>query len=141
MTPVSQRRFTSPLDPSRTPTRRDIPAVTATRCSSAPLEDTIPTPLLPPPPGPQPARASIADTDVAVPDDWPLELLLQTVPRLRRSRDELAEAPIDHRDCFILGLVDGETSVQGLVDAAGIPHDDVLRALQRLRRLGLIRLS
>jgi hypothetical protein len=112
------------------------------RCSSAPLSDTTPTPLLPPP-GPQPARRYFLDDDVsaAVPVDGALDLLLQTVPRIVRSKEELAEAPIEHRDWYILALLDEQTSVQGLVDIAGMAPHDVLRILRRLRRLGLITLA
>ena len=143
MTPIPHRRFTSPLNPDRIPTRRDLPAVRATTYSSVPLPDTTPTPLLPPPPGPRPARQSIPvdETPVAVPEDLALDLLLRTVPRVVRSKEDLALAPIAHRDWYVLALIDGQTSVQGLVDIAGMPPDDVLRILQRLRRIQLITLS
>lgn len=70
-----------------------------------------------------------------------LKLLLRTVPRVIRSRLELAAAPIDHREGFVLAHIDGETSIQGLIDVAGMPDDDVLSVLQRLRHLGLITLG
>jgi hypothetical protein len=114
----------------------------ATTCSSTPLSDTTPTPLLPPPPGPQPARQTTAgDEPAAVSTDLALDLMLHTVPRLARARDELGKAPLAHRDWYILALIDGQTSVQALVDIAGMEPDDVLRILQRLRRLALITLT
>ena len=166
MTPIPQLRFPTLLDPTLRPTRPDMPAVKSpsgvvprlatcdddvddrdlpydvTFCSSVPLSDTTPTPLLPPPPGPLPARQSIPPEDlpVAVPEDCTLDLLMRTVPRIVRSRDEVAHAPIEHRDWFVLALVDGQTSVQGLVEIAGMEPDDALRVLQRLRRHGLITL-
>ncbi len=165
MTPIPYRRSTSTQDPHRVPTRPDMPAVKSpsgvvprdptrdaalddrdiphdeTGCSRR-LSDTMPTPLLPPP-GPQPARRTISPDDmpVAVPEDCTLDLLLRTVPRVVRSREELADAPIEHRDWYILALLDDETSVQGLVDSAGMEPEAVLRILQRLRRLGLIALT
>ena len=136
MAPVPQRTF---IHPDRRPTRPDLPAAKVTRCSTVSLSDTTPTPLLPPP-GPRPARASIPPDErpIVQPDDLPLDLLLGTVPRVVRSKEELDRAPIEHRDCYVLALLDGRTSVRGLVEIAGMAHDDVLRVLRRLRRLGLI---
>ena len=166
MTPIPYRRSTSQYDLHRRPTRpemsavrspsgvvprdvtrdeshddRDIPRDETRRSGLS--SDSTPTPLLPPPPGPQPARHEIPPDDlpVVVPEDLPLDLLLRSVPRVVRSRDELDDAPIEHRDCYILALLDGETSVKGLVDIAGMEPDDVLRILQRLRRLSLIRMT
>lgn len=139
MTPVPQRRFTGPLDPNRIPTRPEMRAVT-TR-SGTPLSDTTPTPLLPPP-GPQPPRQTILAGNVpAAPEDLALHLMLHSVPRLARPREELGKAPLAHRDWYILALVDGQTSVRALVDIAGVEPDDVLRILQRLRRLTLITMT
>lgn len=59
-------------------------------------------------------------------------------PRLVRSRKELAGAPIDHRDAFVMSLVDGQMSVAMLVDVAGMPEEELVAILTRLRRLGII---
>jgi hypothetical protein len=141
MTPIPRPRFTSK---NQIPTRPDLPAVKmrSTVVPRLPLSDTTPTPLLPPP-GPRPARHSIAPDDVSVPllEDGALGLLLQTLPRVIRSKDDVARAPLEHRDWYVLALLDGQTSVQGIVDISGMEPDDVLRILQRLRRLGLITLT
>jgi CRP-like cAMP-binding protein len=63
------------------------------------------------------------------------------VPRVLRTRGELAQEPLDHREGFVLSLVDGETTVQGLIDVAGIPDGELVVTLQRLRRLGIITLG
>jgi hypothetical protein len=140
MTPIPQQRRTRP---DQTPTRPDLPAMRmhSTIVPRLPPSETTPTPLLPPP-GPQPARRSISPDDVLVPlpEDGALGLLLETVPRIIRSKDELSRAPIEHRDWYVLALLDGQTSVQGIVDISGMDPDDVLRILQRLRRLALITL-
>lgn len=60
------------------------------------------------------------------------------VPRIVRTKDEIAEAPIDHRAGFLLAHIDGVTDVQGLVDIAGMPESDVHEILDRLRRLGIV---
>lgn len=59
-------------------------------------------------------------------------------PKLVRSRKELAGAPIDHRDAFVMSLVDGQMTVQTLVDVAGMPEQELVAILTRLRRLGII---
>ena len=70
-----------------------------------------------------------------------VELLRRTVPRVVRSSGELAQAPLDHREGFVLSLVDGQTTVQALIDVAGMPDGELIAVLQRLRRLGIITLG
>lgn len=70
-----------------------------------------------------------------------VELLRRTVPRTVRSRAEVAQAPLDHREGFILSFIDGHTTVQAIIDVAGIPDGEVIVVLQRLRRLGIITLG
>jgi hypothetical protein len=62
----------------------------------------------------------------------------RAVPKIVRTKEEIAAAPIDHRAGFLLAHVDGVTSVQGLVDVAGMPEADVHAILERLRRLGIV---
>ncbi len=61
-------------------------------------------------------------------------------PTLLKSRDELAGAPIDSRDAFVLSLVDGKMSISAIVDMAGMPPGDVAAILDRLARLGILSL-
>jgi len=60
------------------------------------------------------------------------------VPKIIRTNGEIAEAPIDHRAGFLLAHIDGVTTVQGLVDIAGMPENEVHEILDRLRRLGIV---
>jgi hypothetical protein len=62
----------------------------------------------------------------------------RSVPRLLKSKAEIAAAPIDHRAGFLLAHIDGTTSVQGLVDIAGMAENEVHEILERLRRLGIV---
>ena len=62
----------------------------------------------------------------------------RVVPRLLKSKAEIAAAPIDHRAGFLLAHVDGVTSVAGLVDICGMPQEEVELILERLRRLGIV---
>lgn len=61
--------------------------------------------------------------------------------KLLRARNELATAPINHREGFLLAHVDGATSVQGLIDVSGMPESEVFDILERLKRLGIVGLS
>lgn len=61
-------------------------------------------------------------------------------PRMLKTRGELASAPIDHRDAFVLSLIDGRTSTQGLVDLAAMPDGEVVAILDRLAKLGIVSL-
>lgn len=60
------------------------------------------------------------------------------VPKIVRTKAEIAEAPIDHRAGFLLAHIDGVTSVQGLVDVAAMPENEVHEIIERLRRLGIV---
>jgi hypothetical protein len=62
------------------------------------------------------------------------------IPRTVRTKAEIAAAPIDHRAGFLLAHVDGVTSVQGLVDIAAMPENEVHAILERLLRLGIVAL-
>jgi hypothetical protein len=64
----------------------------------------------------------------------------RVVPKLVKTRAEIAAAPIDHRAGFLIAHIDGVTTVQGLVDIAGMPEEEVLEILERLRRLGIVAL-
>lgn len=60
------------------------------------------------------------------------------VPKILKSKAELAAAPIDHRAGFLLAHIDGVTSVAGLVDITGMSEEEVDQILERLRRLGIV---
>jgi hypothetical protein len=68
-------------------------------------------------------------------------LVRTSAPKVLKTRRELAQAPLDHRDAFILSLIDSKTSVQGLVDLSGMPHEETVAILERLARLSIISLS
>lgn len=61
-------------------------------------------------------------------------------PRMLKERKALAGAPIDHRDAFVLSLIDGRITVATLVDVAGMPEPELRTILARLARLGIIAL-
>ena len=62
----------------------------------------------------------------------------RVVPKLLKSKAEIAAAPIDHRAGFLLAHIDGVTTVAGLVDICGMPEEEVQQILERLRRLGIV---
>ena len=64
-----------------------------------------------------------------------------TTPKLLKTRSELTDAPIDHRDAFVISLIDGKMSFQVLVDISGMPEAEVTRILERLARLGIVSLT
>lgn len=64
----------------------------------------------------------------------------RAVPKILKTKAEIAAAPIDHRAGFLLAHIDGATTVQGLVDIAGMPEEDVHEILDRLRRLGIVQI-
>ena len=125
------RRFNSTRPPAGRP---------ATNAPSRPVS-SAPTP---PPPSGRPvksARASIRIDDVgaaAVSGADAVGVAARQIPKVVKTKAEIAEAPIDHRAGFLLAHIDGVTSVQGLVDIAGMPENEVHEILDRLRRLGIV---
>lgn len=61
-------------------------------------------------------------------------------PKVLVQRRALASAPIDHREAFLVSLIDGTLTVSALVDVSGMPAAEVTTALQRLARLGIVSL-
>ena len=62
----------------------------------------------------------------------------QQAPKVIASQGTIASAPIDSRTAFVLSVVDGHSDVPAIVDATGMPEDEVIGILARLARLGLI---
>ena len=60
------------------------------------------------------------------------------IPRPSKKKRDLAGAPIDNREAFLLTRVDGHLNVEDLADLTGMPISDVGAIVQRLARLGLI---
>jgi len=140
-TPPSHPIEGRPVRPSRAPEPK--------LGSSKPRAPTTPPPAretasVPPPRSVRPARsmrASIRVDDVGAAvksGNDAVGVAGRHVPKIVRTRDEIAAAPIDHRAGFLLAHIDGVTPVQGLVDIAGMPEKEVHEILDRLRRLGIV---
>ncbi len=65
---------------------------------------------------------------------------LDRVVVLRLSLDEIARARIDHRGVFLLSRVDGASTIEDLLDIAGMPRLDALRYLADWVEQGYVRL-
>jgi len=52
--------------------------------------------------------------------------------------DQLSSLSLDNRMGFLIALIDGESSIQTLLDVASMPPREVLHALATLRDLGII---
>ncbi len=85
-------------------------------------------------------RVSIREDNVGprVNDVDAVGVASRSVPKLLKSKAELAAAPIDHRAGFLLAHIDGVTSIAGLVDITGMTEEEVHQILDRLRRLGIV---
>lgn len=133
-----------PVRPSRAPEPKPVSSKPPRR----PVTTRPPGPArpasIPPPRSARPAksaRASIRVDDVGAAVKSGADAVSvsgRQVPKIVRTKGEIAEAPIDHRAGFLLAHIDGVTSVQGLVDIAGMPENEVHEILDRLRRLGIV---
>jgi hypothetical protein len=66
--------------------------------------------------------------------------VLTFAPKLLKSRHELTHAPIDHRDAFVLSLIDGKSNVAAIVDSSGMGTAVIASILERLAVLGIVAL-
>ena len=67
--------------------------------------------------------------------------LLSRVPRVILSREELNAADLDHRDYFLVSLLDSRTTIEELFDICGMPSEEALALLEGLARRGVISLD
>ncbi len=65
---------------------------------------------------------------------------LSLVPMVRMSPAELRGLPLDPTSAFLLGVMDGVTNLETLLDMAPVPREDALRSLALLVDYGVIQL-
>jgi hypothetical protein len=70
----------------------------------------------------------------------PADVVGEKIPVLLVSPGELAKLPLDHRAGFVLSLLDGQTTVEGIVDASGMPTEEVLGIVAHLLEMSAIAL-
>jgi hypothetical protein len=68
----------------------------------------------------------------------PADLPLEGVPCVIRTLAELRSFPLESRDAFVLSLVDGNTTVETILDLAGLPEDETFDILGKLVDLGAL---
>jgi hypothetical protein len=91
--------------------------------------------IIPPPPEPDDAETS---EGVATPRP---RVNIHSKPRIVKYESELVDLPLDPRAAFLLGLIDGKSRVQTLVDMSGMEESDVIELLERLLVFGVIALE
>jgi hypothetical protein len=65
---------------------------------------------------------------------------LGRIPVLIVGAERLRATKLDARAGFLLALIDGITSVEGMLDLSGMPAEETLDVLEDLRRRGIIAL-
>ncbi|MGO9000281.1 MAG: hypothetical protein ACLQVI_43700 [Polyangiaceae bacterium] len=63
---------------------------------------------------------------------------LAKTPRVVVAPEELNAADLDHRDYFLISLMDGVTTVENILDISGMPSGEALALLSGLERRGII---
>jgi hypothetical protein len=66
---------------------------------------------------------------------------LATIPHLAIPPEELHAAELDHREYFLISLLDGRTSIETLIDICGMPSEEALALLDGLVRRGILGLA
>jgi hypothetical protein len=144
--PAATNAVKATIKQSRTPTMRGDPPVsrTPTMRGDPPVSRT---PTMRGNPDTGTRRRTLSNRAAVAVDDLgsglkkspdAVGLASRTVPRIVKTKAEIAAAPIDHRAGFLLAHIDGKTTVQAIVDIAGMPEQDVHEILERLRRLGIV---
>lgn len=70
----------------------------------------------------------------------PADVVGEKIPVLLVAPSELAKLPLDHRAGFVLSMLDGRTTIEGLVDASGMPTEEVLAIVEQLLAMSVISL-
>jgi hypothetical protein len=60
------------------------------------------------------------------------------IPIVTVPFDELPSLSMDNRMGFLVALIDGASSIQNILDVAGMPQREVLHALVTLRDVGIV---
>jgi hypothetical protein len=63
---------------------------------------------------------------------------LDCVPRLAVGARELSLMPLDHREGFLLSMVDGMTSIETILDLCAMPADEAFEILESLAIRGVL---
>ena len=53
-------------------------------------------------------------------------------PRLAISLNDLSLLPLDHRDGYVVSLVDGLSTVETILDTCALPFDEAIESLTKL---------
>ena len=61
--------------------------------------------------------------------------------RVRLTPEELHAAELDHREYFLISLLDGQTSIESLIDICGMPSEEAIALLDGLVRRGILDLG
>ncbi len=67
--------------------------------------------------------------------------LLATVPHLAIPSEEVHASELDHREYFLISLLDGVTTIENLIDICGMPSEEALALLDGLVRRGILALK
>jgi hypothetical protein len=79
----------------------------------------------------------VAPTPPAVPS---ASASMEDVPFVACLPRDMLDAKLDHREGFVLSLIDGRSSVETLVDACPLPEEETRRILGALRGAGIVAL-
>jgi hypothetical protein len=63
---------------------------------------------------------------------------LSKIPKILLSPQEVNAADLDHREYFLLSLLDGMTSIENLLDICGMPSEEALALFDGLVRRGIV---
>ena len=66
------------------------------------------------------------------------ELSRSAVPVIAMTHDALMSLPLDHRAGFMLTRIDGHSTVQNILDVAGMEEGEALEVLEKLVALGAL---
>lgn len=90
------------------------------------------------PPPPTVRRPEVSANAKGILDD---PSALRRIPMRVISGERLQNSMLDHREGFVLSLVDGQLDIEAIVDVCGMPENDVLEILENLRISGVIQLD
>jgi hypothetical protein len=84
------------------------------------------------------SRETVKDMPAAGGAPASFQISLAAVPMVAKTPEELLALPLDARFGFLLSQMDGATTVEDLLDVAGLDRADVLEMLGQLLQQGVI---
>jgi hypothetical protein len=64
-----------------------------------------------------------------------------SIPHVRKTAEEIAKLPLDHRAGFLLAHIDGMHTMEEILDICAMPPEEALMLIEQLKKLEVIEID